>query len=280
MVHPPTVVVPLDFSPFAEHAFRYAAALARTGGAALHLLHVAADDGAGPAKGDLLAVADRVGVDLAALTVVQRTAERPAHAIVAYADEVGADLVVMSRHGRRGLRRFLLGSQTDEVLRTAPCPVLVVPNEADPEPVLHRLLVPVDLTDVSAGLVAQARAFAARYGTGARLDVLHVLAPLPYPTGWIGALAYELLPELRAQATAEVEALAAGGGPGAPPAEAHVEHGPPAAVVLREAAAYGSDLVVLTSHGPGVVDRALLGSVTERIVRAADRPVLVVPGRG
>lgn len=277
MLHPPTVVVPLDFSPFAEHAFRYAAGLARPAGARLHLLHVAPDEPGGPVKNDLLAAAARAGVDLAALTVVQRTGERPAEAIAHYADEVGADLVVMSRHGRRGFRRFFLGSQTDEVLRTAPCPVLVVPNEADPSPRLRRLLVAVDLTDVSAGLVAEARAFAARFGPDARLHLLHVLAPLPYPATRLGEVAYELMPELIGQATTQVQALA--GAPGARRDEVHVAHGPAAAVVLREADALGADLVVVASHGPSALDRVLIGSVTERIVRTADRPVLVVRGQ-
>lgn len=50
----------------------------------------------------------------------------PAEAIVATATERGCDLIVMSSHGRRGLRRLLLGSQTSEVLVSSPIPVLVV----------------------------------------------------------------------------------------------------------------------------------------------------------
>lgn len=49
----------------------------------------------------------------------------PARAIVALADEIGASLIVMSSHGRTGLNRVMLGSQTAEVLATAKVPVLV-----------------------------------------------------------------------------------------------------------------------------------------------------------
>lgn len=50
----------------------------------------------------------------------------PADAIVETAQNQGADLIVMASHGRRGLRKMLLGSQTTEVLSTSTLPVLVV----------------------------------------------------------------------------------------------------------------------------------------------------------
>lgn len=52
-------------------------------------------------------------------------------AIVDFAEEHGSDLIVMARTGRRGLSRLLMGSTADGVLRTAPCPVLLVPVEED-----------------------------------------------------------------------------------------------------------------------------------------------------
>lgn len=52
--------------------------------------------------------------------------ESPAEAIVRYADLNGCDLIVMTTHGRRGLRKLVLGSQTSEVLASASIPVLVI----------------------------------------------------------------------------------------------------------------------------------------------------------
>ena len=49
----------------------------------------------------------------------------PAEGIVQVADEIGADLIVMASHGRRGLGRLLLGSQTSNVLAQTRIPVLV-----------------------------------------------------------------------------------------------------------------------------------------------------------
>ena len=72
---------------------------------------------------DVKTAADRMGV---AAETVHVPEAQPAEAIVATANNVHCDLIVMASHGRRGLRRLLLGSQTSEVLVSSPVPVLVV----------------------------------------------------------------------------------------------------------------------------------------------------------
>lgn len=67
--------------------------------------------------------AGKIGVAAKVLHVPQSS---PAEAIVAAASSAGCDLIVMASHGRRGLGRLLLGSQTTEVLTHSPVPVLVV----------------------------------------------------------------------------------------------------------------------------------------------------------
>ena len=69
------------------------------------------------------AVAQKAGVDCETLHVRDRA---PAEGIIATANEKGCDLIVMASHGRRGLDRLLLGSQTTEVLAYSKVPVLVV----------------------------------------------------------------------------------------------------------------------------------------------------------
>jgi nucleotide-binding universal stress UspA family protein len=61
-----------------------------------------------------------------AVTTSTRLQEGPAHAIVLRAQEIGAEMIVMGTHGRSGFRRFLLGSTTERVVRTATVPVLTV----------------------------------------------------------------------------------------------------------------------------------------------------------
>ena len=139
-----TIVVPVDFGPASHEAWRVACDLARIGGSRLLLVHVCAEPlhqaWAGQAEDDMealtqewtLEAAEHIAgfvcpreIDPAAVTrtVVHGCAHRE---IVEFARAHGADLIVMGTHGYGPLRRLLLGSVTERVLRTAPCPVMAV----------------------------------------------------------------------------------------------------------------------------------------------------------
>jgi nucleotide-binding universal stress UspA family protein len=275
----PRLVVPVDFSDASSQALRYAHHLAVRAGVELHVLHVhrPGTSEEGPAaKERLTAFMGAAEVPLAGAVLAERPGDHPATCIVRYATDVSADLVVMSRIGARGLRRYLLGSQTDEVLRTLPCRLLVLPETLTDTPQVHHLLVPVDMTDITAPLVEQARTFAARYGDAARLTVLHALEPLPHAGGWMSALASRLDDSLGESITEEVRAVTARAGGPDVPTDVRVTEGRAAEAILREAAHHDADLIVMASHGRENAHRLLLGSTTERVVRTSDRPVLVV----
>jgi len=72
---------------------------------------------------EALAIAAAAGVPASAERI---SGERPFQAIVAAADRLACDLIVMASHGRQGFRRMLLGSQTQRVLVQAGVPVLVI----------------------------------------------------------------------------------------------------------------------------------------------------------
>jgi len=144
------ILIPVDFSPHAEHAFGYAAALARRLGAVLTLVHVVEDPfaaGAWGAEGyvpnvgellqELIAGAERQLAPWkerpAAQGLTVKTAVitgRPAQAIIEHAGSAGCDLIVMATHGRTGLSHAVMGSVAERVLRRAPCPVLTVRGNA------------------------------------------------------------------------------------------------------------------------------------------------------
>ncbi|HWP35897.1 MAG TPA: universal stress protein [Thermodesulfobacteriota bacterium] len=144
------IVAPVDFSPPSEAAAAYAAWLAGRLGARLCLLHAVeglgrAACGVAPgthheleaaqrerrrrAEGDLADLAARLAAQAGGVrvdTALVDAAASAADAIVGAALERGADLVVMGTQGRSGLRRMLLGSVAEQVVRAARCPVLVV----------------------------------------------------------------------------------------------------------------------------------------------------------
>jgi nucleotide-binding universal stress UspA family protein len=139
------ILVPLDFSDDSRRALVYALGVARSTGAALVLVTVVEDTFPYPEifawdhpneefykamrerslhhMDELLhgLATDRIPIE----RVVVRG--RPRQEIAAIAVDVGADLVVLARHGSSGLRSAFMGSTAESVLRSAPCPVLVLP---------------------------------------------------------------------------------------------------------------------------------------------------------
>jgi nucleotide-binding universal stress UspA family protein len=133
------ILAPTDFSPFAEETVRYAHGLAEACGAELHVLHVARDvselsetvfgvvePGAGEDESSqwLAQVLGEPGPVRRVEAV--RFSHDVAGAIAGYASKLDVDLIVITTHGRTGLRHLLVGSVAEHLLRAAPCPVLVL----------------------------------------------------------------------------------------------------------------------------------------------------------
>jgi nucleotide-binding universal stress UspA family protein len=144
------ILVPVDFSECSTNALTMAIELAVRFGAGLTLLHAQPlptytfPDGVMPLNPTVLREMERsVQEELERLAgrahlhqVPVRTQAGigpPSDEIVRYAAEMRADLIVMGTHGRTGLRRALLGSVAEKVVRHAPCPVLTVGPECQQE---------------------------------------------------------------------------------------------------------------------------------------------------
>ena len=142
-----TIVLPIDFSRYCEGAAAYASWIASRSGATIHVVHVIvnpADEMYEPgevAHWVLVEHAESRARDLM-IEAVDRcippgiTVERhiahgdPYGKIAAVADTIGADLIVMSSHGRGGLANLVMGSVAEKLVRHATCPVLVVPRKS------------------------------------------------------------------------------------------------------------------------------------------------------
>jgi len=140
------ILVPTDFSPPSDAALEYARILAATFGSSLRILHVIDDpsassdfvaDGFAPSTEDIrTGLLEHARKHLGRLmNLVDRTRYhahadavmgQPAASIIDYAAATGTSLIVMGTHGRTGLAHLLMGSVAEQVVRTAPCPVLTV----------------------------------------------------------------------------------------------------------------------------------------------------------
>jgi nucleotide-binding universal stress UspA family protein len=296
------LLFPTDLSTCAERAFTHAAYLAERAGAELHVLHVIEENAEAPGDwvGDFRITPEDLAADLhlpmpprpdktadtpLPLVDAEIRADRAAPGILRYADEHDIDLIVMGTHGRRGVRRLLMGSTAEEVVRLARCPVFTVGGERDQGAggAVRRIVAPMDRSEHAMQAARHAGALATLYG--ATLDLLHVLdaAAVPTATGPIVGLPLVSAEEierrtrawLKQQASVLAEAFPDVGTVGA-----FVRVGRPASDIVDFSEERGADLLVLGSHGRSGLKRLLMGSVAGQVIRSASCPVFTIKSFG
>lgn len=190
------------------------------------------------------------------------TVGQPVPAILAAADEQRADLIVMGTHARHGWRRAILGSVSEGVVHGSRIPVLTVAaRDTEPRPSVTRILCPVNMTDVAAESLRVAASLAIAFG--AELHVMHVVEPDA------GADAMLDQTDLKVWAEAVIE-----GGVAFHPL---VVRGGSAERVLDAAEEMGADLLVIGAQHKVFRDATVVGATTDRLMRFASCPVLMVP---
>jgi nucleotide-binding universal stress UspA family protein len=186
------------------------------------------------------------------------------------------DLIVMASHGRGGISRAWIGSVTDTCVRWSDRPVLVVRSAEGPssESALRvgRVVVPLDGSDLAESAVPAAVELAKLFSTGIVLvrAVIPYAVPVTPETGWVSV-------DPRAEMEAAREYLDRVAERIRPEASLSVEvtlAQQPARTVCDVAGRDG--LVVIASHGYGGIKRAVLGSTTDKVIRASEGGVLVV----
>jgi nucleotide-binding universal stress UspA family protein len=199
-----------------------------------------------------------------------------AEEVVRSAEEMGAGLLVVGSRGRGRIRRALMGSVSDSVVRHAHCPVLVV--RWKPLVLPAKILLATDGSEETRLAAATAADLTRR--TGAELHLVHVGKNLthwshssvdvgPFP----GAHQDELDRWAKGLLEAEVERLKSSG---AEVEGSHLRRGRADEEVAVLAEEEGADLIVMGSRGRGRIRRALVGSVSDSVVRHAHCPVMLV----
>jgi len=169
------ILVPTDMSDTAAHALRYASALAQRFDA--HLLVLYADaftppvDFGGTTAMTMLRDEIESAHEQLELHVEQNVApsvpydarvlaQSPVDAILEQACDTGADLIVMGTHGRSGLRRLIIGSVTEAIIRLASAPVIAINSFSGEQPAINKVVAPVTFTTSSLEVLRYAAAFA------------------------------------------------------------------------------------------------------------------------
>jgi nucleotide-binding universal stress UspA family protein len=178
------------------------------------------------------------------------------HAIVHAAAKRNADLIVIGRHGHRGLAKALVGEIAAKVIARAACMVLVVPRAAT---ITYRnILVATDGSAHATAAVAEAIAIAKRRGSH-----LIALSATPDESERAEAAAFAQ----RAVEMAQAQGVSA---------EPVTPEGRPAAAIVETAGGRGVDLIVMGAYGRTGLKKLLMGSATETVIGTAGCAVLVV----
>lgn len=271
------VLIASDGSDCATRAARAGVAIAATCGATVDAVAVVDDEldeaAAERVLADVEAIGDAAGVAVETHVVTGR----PALSVVALADEVDADVVVMGRHGHTGVRERLLGSVTERTLRRTDRHVLTVPAGDAPVDDYANVLLTTDGSENAAAAGPPAAGLARAYG--ATLHVLGVVDVVresgPFSAGGVDQAYIDRLLDAEREG---VDALAdeCEGLDADVAVERATVTGVPSEAIVEYVADHGVDLVVMGSSGESSLRGQLLGSTTDRVLRTTTEPVLVV----
>ncbi len=270
-----------DFSPCSQTALSYARAIAERHNSTVHMVHVVAPEPAveimysGPELTSEQADAETMMENLLASRPFGRVActtaikEGPLwQALASLIEEKSIDLIVLGTHGRRGLKKLVLGSVAEEVFRLAPCPVLTVGPHVMPERAaaadFKTILFATDFDSGSQHALAYAILMAR--ANDSRLILLHAVADsLENPDLGLSErrmrelIPFETMQELRP--------------------EIITERGFPTETILMTAESKQADLIVMGArHGMPSVSAHLPWAIASMVAGGASCPTLTVRG--
>jgi nucleotide-binding universal stress UspA family protein len=295
-VLPKHILCATDFSDFSNHAIPYGIALAREFKARLFLCHVIDLSSAaiygeavlaleeqqkrmtGHAQDEMTRLMSKESIDWEPLITVGNAA----HEIARLAAERKIDITIAASHGRAGLKRIILGSVTERLMRTLPCPLLVVRSPergfvtpADQAITLKRILVGCDFSPNSSLAFQYGLSLAQEFQ--ADLHLVHVIQP---PRDDYQKKPGEAKQELKRDLgdrikTRLADMVSEDAQTWCKPVTVLLA-GQPHEEITKYAMVNDIDLIVLGVRGYGLVESLFVGSTTDRVMRRASCPVLSV----
>ena len=292
------ILLPTDFSDTAAKALKQALFLTAMFNAELVVLHarVLYEDDAAQLPKELARLHDEEEeMERAILNYMKECTKGKDHltikhelirgysapsAILGYLNNNPFDLVVIGTHGRTGLEHFLIGSVAEKVVRYAPCPVLTISRKAEAETEFKTILVPFDFSEHARLALKNALEWAALFE--AKLHLLYVIEKDVHPAlySWGMKSVLDIVPDIKVKAEAKMDSILKElHVPQNISVEKRIVEGVPHKEIAKVADQLSVDLVVIATHGLVGLDRFLLGSTTERLIRSLNRPILTLKQR-
>ncbi len=295
------MLLPLDGSELAEESLSYAKGIAGRLGLEVIMLHVAAKGQAESPmhRAYLDQVAERLRRALADMPEAapgrratvrgEVVAGYPSDEILRCAGDMEVDLILMTTHGRSGVRRWVLGSVADKVLRSAAQPVLLI-RAGMPRDFAYdtwsapKMLVPLDGSQLAEMVLPHVTVMASReQGTAAEIVLVGICEPLVLPpvtapettVNW-GAVGDEYLSKCQKSTERYLDCVHKGLADAGLRVSAEVLRGDPANAIVDYAVKNQVDLIVMATHGRSGIGRWAYGSVAQKVLHGASSPILLV----
>lgn len=276
-----TILVPLDGSPLAARSLTFATHLASDGGGHVVLAHVR-ESLHSDVHTDYDPAHDVQQLRREGLTATSFVYRAPSEDVADVLDlairEAGADLVVMSTHGRGGLARSVFGSVANRLIQRAGVPVVLVPPHCEASWESRRpsqLLVPLDGSPLAEQAIHHAAGFARLLD--AEILLVRALSPALHPRYRDDKLILSSADSVEVEDAWHYLSNAAEGlRSTGHTVTIRVLVGSPSVAIADAARTEGMDLIVMTTHGRGGLGRFLLGSVADGVLQRASMPVLLV----
>jgi nucleotide-binding universal stress UspA family protein len=279
------ILWPTDFSDEAQEALTQAEHLAKTFGAELVALHVVPEypvslyNSVISVKGELIRRIDVIKNDamdrLLQLEEGREVSFRPliregnaAKEIIAAAEEEGVDLIVMGKKGLSALEKIFIGSVANQVLRHSKVPLFLTKQKSGPLQ-FDKILVPTDFSEHEE--VERDYAWKLAKVFDAELVFLHVLElhDHEFPPRMLDEMMDTVTKKLAARKKSEKEDVKI---------TEDVTRALHAALgIVDYAETHKCDMIVISTCGPGAIERFFLGSTTEKVISNSSVPVFALP---
>ncbi len=296
MINLKKILFTTDFSPCAQRALNHAMFLAESFQSELHMLHVIQthrhdmvepmaqvanaeeiynqlkNNAAGRLQDMIDGKANGIPVHyevLCGISIVEL--------IIEYISINDIDVVIIGTHGRQGINRFIMGSVAEKIVRLAPCSVLTVRCEEVSE--LRRIVVPIDFSVFSHKALRVAVEAAWKYNS--ELHILHIIERHSFPSIYNEGVrrGKDWLHDVKARIQEEVEELLKKLGAEGVKTSLHISEGHPSREIITYAQENNADLIIVATHGLRGINYLLMGSVSEKVVRHSQCPVLTVKSK-
>ncbi len=296
------ILVPLDGSELAERVIPYAVSIANALSSQVSLLRIVdsvpeqwADPTHGRYLDQLTSSFRNQAMDylegIAAplrregITVTCSAHEgNPSELIINESSREAETLIALSTHGRSGINRWVMGSVTDKVLHGVSAPLLILRSQEGNPPAsleANNIILPLDGSALSEQVLPHVVSLAKALGASVtllRTTDISYYTPMgeDYPASMYDDLIQEATVEAEEYLKHMSQQLS---NEGVGESQSYVRQGEAAGTILDMADDSPSTLIAMCTHGRSGVGRWVLGSVTDRVVRHSNRPVLVVRAR-